>query len=199
MKILMLGNGGAAREIRSWYEPWEGEQIIGFLSSFHDDEGRTPIDTYVRKPDEFVIASLGDPATRKRICEELDGRGAMCIGAFSSRAIVSYGDIGDGCIVSPGSYVGPDCKIGRLNYFNFNTVVGHDCKIGSYCTLAPGAQILGGATLGDSVFVGPGAIVLPGAVVDDGAWLGAHCTILPGHIVGAGQKVMPGCIGGRVR
>ena len=68
-------------------------------------------------------------------------------------------DIGIGCIIMPGAFVGSNCKIGDMNIIQINAVIGHDTIITDFCRVDCGAIIVGGSVLRDSVYVHSNAVV----------------------------------------
>lgn len=166
MTILFLGNGGASREIRGWFQPWGGEKI-GVL----DDAGERRITGHVPAMGERLVASIGNPSLRRALCEPLDSLGADWQFVEHETSIIAAEiPTNSGTIACPAVYLCAGAKIGRFGFFNFGALVGDECVVGDYVTLAPYAALLHGAKVGSGSMIGTRATVMMGATVALCGW-----------------------------
>jgi acetyltransferase EpsM len=138
---MILGNGGHASVIRSFYK------------------------------DEGGIVAIGDNATRKRVVLEHEGmRPPMLYAkAIHPSAIIAEGvPIGIGTVIMAGVILQTGARIGRHVILNTGCVVDHDCVIGDYAHIPPGAHLCGGVEVGEGALVGVGVGIAPGCKIP--AW-----------------------------
>jgi Trk K+ transport system NAD-binding subunit len=87
MQVAIAGAGNFGREVAAWL--WKSGSIphVGFI----DDEtpGCRRTDEYVRKPDEFVVVAVAEPAGRESVVKRLRARGAVFRGLELQHTIVS--------------------------------------------------------------------------------------------------------------
>lgn len=75
-------------------------------------------------------------------------------------ALVNTKDIGNGCIILPGSVVDPCCKIGANTVIWSNVICAHHTIIEDNCWVASGSILSGQAKIGKNTFIGVGAIIV---------------------------------------
>lgn len=86
-------------------------------------------------------------------------------------------NLGKGSIISAGSILTVNIRMGDFVIINLHASVGHDCILGNFVSLMPGARLSGGVTLEDEVYVGTNATILPGLRVGKGATIGAGAVV----------------------
>jgi sugar O-acyltransferase (sialic acid O-acetyltransferase NeuD family) len=196
-RLLIIGAGGFGREVLNWAQdiPMQNRawKVGGFL-----DADTSALDgyncnfsilgdpqTYIPRQGDCFICSIGHPATKLRICQNLKERGAQFITLIHPSSVIgSRCSIGVGCIFCPGAIITTDVKISDFVTVNAQASIGHDVIIGDGCTLSSHVDITGFASLGEGVFLGSHAVVLPKGDVGDFAIVGAGSVVL--------KKVKPG-------
>lgn len=124
-----------------------------------------------------VIIAVGNPETRKKIVEKLPDK-TKYISMFHSNAIImeeSFIDIGG--IITTGSVLTTNIKIGKHSHINLNTTIGHDCIIGDYFTTAPGVNISGECKIGNCVYIGTNASIKNGVEICDNVTIGMGAVV----------------------
>jgi sugar O-acyltransferase (sialic acid O-acetyltransferase NeuD family) len=101
-----------------------------------------------------AVIAVGDPLSRKRLVESLPKDTTFATIIHPTAVISKWVTIGEGSIVTAGSILTCDIKIGKHAHINLLTTIGHDCVIGDYFTTAPSVNISGHCTLGDGVYLG---------------------------------------------
>lgn len=105
--------------------------------------------------DEYeVLVAVGDPLKRRIIVESLPSNTKYHTLVHPSAVISKYVEIGEGGIITPGTIITCDIKIGKHAHLNLHTTIGHDCIIGDYFTTAPGVKISGSCHIDECVYFG---------------------------------------------
>lgn len=196
--IVIFGAGGLARELWGWICNGRDSGLRASIAGFVVDGarkishyGELPIfdrtEAERNGPPEYLLA-VADPASRRRLVGELDGRGWRAASYIHESAMLGvHLSIGAGTLIFPRCSISSDVKIGAHVLVNGGVAVGHDCVIGAYTSLLGGNSINGGVVLGEGVLVGAGASIYPGRRVGDGATIGMGSVVF--RNVGAGQTV----------
>jgi sugar O-acyltransferase (sialic acid O-acetyltransferase NeuD family) len=101
-----------------------------------------------------VVVAIGDPKIRKKMVESLPNDTTYTTIIHPSAVISRWVEIGEGSVVTAGTILTCDIKIGKHAHLNLHTTIGHDCIIGDYFTSTPGVNISGNCTFGDCVYFG---------------------------------------------
>ena len=196
--IIIAGAGGfglealaTIQEINSKKMRWN---IKGFINDIPDAlDGKkcaySIIGTIVDwqpSDNEIFVVGISSPAGKEKVANILKSKGAKFATLISPYALVSPdADFGEGSIVTGGSIVGGEAKIGR--FVNIaGSMVGGGSIIGDYSTTTGYANIAD-ACLGQRVFVGSHAVILNNLKVGDDAFICAGSIVL--RNVKTGTKV----------
>jgi sugar O-acyltransferase (sialic acid O-acetyltransferase NeuD family) len=187
MKILCIyGCGGLGRELLDIARRLDLWPSIVFVDDYTDK--KTVNDTPVFSLEEilnqsgedvleFVIA-VGEPSSRKALCEKLQSRSLNCIRLYDPGFVPSgFTSIGQGTVVHTGAVITCNTSIGRGCLISKQAHVGHDVEIGNFCVVSPGACVSGGARIGDNTYIGTGAMIR------NGVSIGSHSIIGMGSVV----------------
>ena len=183
-KLCIVGAGGFGREVLSSFK--DNIQLFNNKIEdsviFLDDDpmfiNKKILGVPVIQTSEFisseyeVVVAVGDPHTRRKIVESLPHDVNYITLIHPSAIVMEETEIGEGSIITAGSIVTCNIKIGKHTQLNLNTTVGHDCEIGDYFTTAPGAHISGHCLFGDNVYFGTNASVRQGVKVCDNVTIG---------------------------
>lgn len=187
-RIVILGTGGMGRETLAWLADvgLVGE-VAGFLDADSSTHGRDvagmpvlgDLDWLDSAPDVDVVVSLGAPAARAQVINELDARGVGLATVIHPSAVIGPRVlIGEGAIVCPGVVLTTDVEIGRAAILNYGAMVGHDGRVGDCVFLAPGVNLAGNVTVEDEVDIGIGATVIQGVSIGVRARVGAGAVVV---------------------
>jgi sugar O-acyltransferase (sialic acid O-acetyltransferase NeuD family) len=199
--LHIIGAGGFGREVLAWLrqsQDWGRDwQFAGFV----DDNpqalaGRNCPEAIVSSlagfiPDSegLLVCAIGDPATRLRICRELQQRGARFHKLIHPSVTVGEGCVvGAGCILCPGVILTVNVRLGDFVIVNVQSSIGHDAVIGDGVTLSGHVDITGNVVVGEGAFFGTHAAIMPGARVGAHAKVGAGTVVL--RTVKLGATVM---------
>jgi sugar O-acyltransferase (sialic acid O-acetyltransferase NeuD family) len=189
MGIVIVGAGGFAKDVFTYLgdvnlgqsqtnvvrgflatpEPSAQIQSLApYLGSEHD---------YTFSPEDRVIVAIGDPAKRRAVTERVAARGAIFMTLIHPRSYVaSTAVLGEGCILTPFTFIGPFARVGAHVHVNISGSINHDAVVGDYCTFSPYAAALGGTE------------------VESGVFLGTHATVHPRITVGHNSKIAAGAV-----
>ena len=124
-------------------------------------------------PDLYnVIVAVGDPGTRKRIIDDLPANTTYVSIIHPNAVISKWVEIGEGSIITAGSILTCNIKIGKHAHLNLHTTIGHDCEIGDFFTSAPAANISGECKFGDCVYFGTNSSVRQGIKICSNVTIG---------------------------
>ncbi len=183
-KICILGVGGFGREVLCCLidaiasTQLKIEDIACFMESDeHFKEGKImgveviPMSAF--EPEKYnVVVAIGDPNTRKKVVQSLPAQTTYTTIIHPSVVMSEWVEIGEGSIITAGTILTCNIKIGKHAHLNLHTTIGHDCVIGDYFTTAPGAKISGICHFGDGVYFGTNAAVRQGIKICDNVTIG---------------------------
>lgn len=145
-------------------------------------------------PDLYnVVVAIGDPIRRKYVVNKLPSNTTFAKIIHPTAIISKWVEIGDGCIITAGSIITCNIKIGNHAHINLHTTIGHDCKIGDFFTTAPGVNISGICDIGESVYFGTNSSIRQGINVCNEVTIGMGAVVVkniiePGVYVGSPAK-----------
>jgi sugar O-acyltransferase (sialic acid O-acetyltransferase NeuD family) len=183
-KICILGAGGFGREVLCCVidviatTNLKIEDIACFMVSdehFKDDKimGVDVIPQSKFDPNLFnVVIAIGDPCARKRVVESLPPKTTYTTIIHPSAVISDWVEIGEGSIVTAGTILTCNIKIGKHAHLNLHTTIGHDCIVGDFFTTGPAANISGNCNFGDCVYFGTNSTVRQGVKICDNVTIG---------------------------
>jgi sugar O-acyltransferase (sialic acid O-acetyltransferase NeuD family) len=188
-RCLVVGAGGAGREILSWTVQMQRDdcEIAGLLDAnpeaFSAGEFPYPIlgdpTSWTPKENEIFVAGLGDPTVRLRVCGGLKTRGARFVTVVHPSVILALNvTLGEGCVLSPNVVVSANAVIEDFVLLNIAASIGHDARIGEGTTVSCHCDVMGYAQVGRECFLGSHAAILPAKKVGDRAIVGAGSIVI---------------------
>jgi len=153
MKKALIGNGGAARELKMLMnEP----NIVCYVDDeyFFGEKNTLPLSKFNPLLYEVLIA-IGDSKVRERIVNSLPIQTKYF--TFIHNSVLIYGsdvEIGLGSFIYPNVVLSTNIKIGNHSHINTGSTISHDARIGNFFTTSPGVNIAGNLTCGNNVFIG---------------------------------------------
>ncbi|MEZ4372058.1 MAG: hypothetical protein R3B07_14595 [Polyangiaceae bacterium] len=188
MKLVVVGAGGQARDIRYLISQLTEFSFVGFVVSDASAAGQydSPIlgdygwlESNLDRFDGFALG-IGSPVARLRVAVEL--KRAFSSKAWpaliSPRAEFDWGSatIGEGVNICR-SLGTVGCVFEPFSLVNLGVTLGHEASIGPGCVINHGANISGGVVLKSSVLVGTGAQILQYLTIGEGATVGAGAVV----------------------
>lgn len=196
-QLIIIGGGGMGRSIYSMAEESVGYgtefEIKGFLDdnlhSMDGFEGYKPvlgtIHDYQIEEDDVFVCSIGDVATKAKLCDDISNRGAKFYTLISKTATIrKNAKMGDGCIIGNYTTIGTDAVLGKNCLIQSFASVGHDCILGDYVRMDTRSMCVGGVVIKDRASIYTMAVVSHKVVVGEDAHVAALSFVI--------RKVKPG-------
>ena len=205
-KIVIIGSGGLAREVRYLIEAINTEntsyEFLGYLVSDLKKLG-----TYDSKDEVIgnlswldkqsepinVAIGIGDPNSRLNVANNLLNNYSNLIFPSLIHPSVIYDKnsvtIEQGVIICASTVLTVNIVLKEFSFINLCCTVGHEAVIGRYSVLNPTVNISGGAIIGDVVSVGTGSQILQYISVGNNSVIGAGACVtkqLSSNVVAVG-------------
>jgi sugar O-acyltransferase (sialic acid O-acetyltransferase NeuD family) len=202
--VVILGAGGFARETYWVFLEDNAEKkkwnVIGFVDDNPKLHGTELCDIPVLGGFDWleqnagnrfqVICGVGNPRLRKAIAARAAALGFdFCTVVHPDVRMSRWVELGAGTIVTAGSILTTQIKIGPHTIVNLDSTIGHDTIVGAYCNINPGCHISGCVKFGDGVDFGTGAVIVHGKSVGDWSVIGAGAVVaddIPSHVTAVG-------------
>lgn len=187
--LIVVAAGGLGRDIDA-YAPAAGFRVLGFLHDIRAYPGSLdglevaervlgPLEGHEVRDDVEYAIGLGDVAPRGAVADRLLREGARLATVIHPLAWVApSASIGDGVLVAPFAFVGPDAVVEDLAVINTHASVAHDAHLGRGSVLAPYAALTGRVRVDAEVFVATHATIAPRRRVGRGSTVGAGSVVL---------------------
>ena len=187
--IVIIGSGGLATEVKYLIDAINREKLRWNLLGFIDDwsekkEGDEIIDPFkiigtteylnTSKKEIYAIIALSLPHHIKEVTEIINN--PLIKFANLIHPSVEFNNpkhIGQGNIITFGSFISCNVSIGDFNFFNTMCAIGHDTCIGSFNVFNPRTQISGSVCIGNSNFWGMNSSIIQGKKVGNNNKIGA--------------------------
>ena len=183
-KICIIGTGGFGRETLTCLideiskKELEIEEIVVFMVADKFYEKSKIMGIPVIKESEFksenykVVVAIGDPKKRKKIIDKLPPETEFKTIIHPNVVISDWVEIGEGSIITSGTILTCNIKIGKHSHLNLHTTIGHDCIIGNYFSASPGTNISGNCEFGNCVYFGTNSSTRQGIKISDNVTIG---------------------------
>jgi sugar O-acyltransferase (sialic acid O-acetyltransferase NeuD family) len=125
-----------------------------------------------------VVVAIGDPEARKKAVQSLPLNTVYTTIIHPSVVMSKWVEIGEGSIITAGTILTCNIKIGRHVHLNLHTTVGHDCHIGDYVTTAPAANISGKCSIGDCTYLGTNSSLRQGINICGNVTIGMGAVVV---------------------
>jgi sugar O-acyltransferase (sialic acid O-acetyltransferase NeuD family) len=202
--VVILGAGGFARETYWVFLEDNAEKkkwnVVGFVDDNPKLDGTVLCDIPVLggfgwleqhvSGNLRVICGVGNPRSRRAIAARASALGFdFCTVVHPNARMSRWVELGAGAIITAGSVLTTQIKIGPHTIVNLDTTIGHDTIVGAYCNINPGCHISGCVRFGDGVDFGTGAVIIHGKRVGDWSIIGAGAVVaedIPSHVTAVG-------------
>ncbi|HET7487416.1 MAG TPA: acetyltransferase [Acidimicrobiales bacterium] len=181
MDLYVVGAGGAGRETLDVALAAGGHRVAAFVDerlAGTEVRGLPVVATAAAPAGAGYAIGIADPAVRRRLAAELDGRGLEAVTLVHPRAVVGPDTtLGPGCVVMAGAHVSSSVRVGAHVHVQYNATVGHDTVLGDFVTVYPAASVAGTVVLEGDVTVGSNATVLQGRRIGRATFVGAGAVV----------------------
>jgi len=193
VRVVGLGAGGHAKVVIEILQLLGGYEIVGLLDRREALWNTQVLGIRVLGGDGLLgqlydqgvrhafvgLGTVGDTEPRRRLYEEVRGRGWQLVRAIHPRAVVSpSAQIGHGATIMAGAVVNALARLGDNVIVNTGAIIEHDCVVGDHAHVATGARLAGAVVVDDGVHVGLGAAVRQGVRIGRNAVVGAGAVVI---------------------
>ncbi|ULG72703.1 acetyltransferase [Macrococcus brunensis] len=186
IKVLLIGDGGHSKVIKSMISRTTTHELYGVLDSkfsmrteqyqiFYDC--LDAIDNY--KDEYRFIVAIGNNEIRKNIIKKYSLDDSNFTTIIDPNAIVADDVvIGLGTVVMPGAIINSSTIVGRHCIVNSGAIIEHDNQISDFVHISPQATLTGTVTVGQFSHIGAGATVIPNIQIGENVIVGAGSVVI---------------------
>jgi sugar O-acyltransferase (sialic acid O-acetyltransferase NeuD family) len=191
-QVVILGAGGFGREVLDVIDAFNQDKQIyeplGFVVDAQYGSPGTMVNGIpilggfdwleINSKKVVVTCSVGAPHHRFHLIKRATDIGCSFFSLIHPAVIKTrWVQIGEGVVITAGSILTNQIRIGNHVHINLDCTIGHDAVLQDFTTLAPGVHVSGNVVFGDGCYVGTGANILEKLQI--GAWsiIGAGSTI----------------------
>lgn len=189
--IVIYGETEFAERILSYIKFENFANVIAFTNARSYKEKETiqgipviafeELESYFKCVEFSILIAIGYAQMnniRKKIHQECINAGYRISSYVSNSATLYSNDIGEGCIIMPNVYVGPNCKIGKGNIIASCTCLSHDNIIGDFNFISSNVIFGGHSSVCKNNFIGLGCIIRDGITIRDYSLIGSGTNLL---------------------
>ena len=145
---------------------------------FLDDNKGQKFHKDLEKYDIFV--SIGDNATRERICNKILDCGFNLVNLIHPSAIISPNAklSNNGILIMPLVVVNSNAIIKNGVILNTSCVIEHECEIDEFCHISVGAKLAGNVKISKRCFLGINSSILQNVKITQDVVIGAGSVVL---------------------
>jgi sugar O-acyltransferase (sialic acid O-acetyltransferase NeuD family) len=196
-KIAIIGYGGFSREISCNFKKTDYDYFINnnYINKDNSNIVKPLEEININK--YKVLICIGDPNIRKKIVDELPSNTEYYTYIDKHAIILDKNtiSIGEGSIITAGSVLTTNIKIGKFNHINLNNTIGHDTILNDFITTTPGVHISGNVNIGNNVYFGCGAVVRNNINICDNTIIGMNAVVtkninVSGTYIGCPARLM---------
>lgn len=198
-KIIIVGAGGFGRELLQWIKDINKQRPAWEIAGFIDDDLHAlddikchykiigTIKDWKPKSDEEFALAIGTPATKVKVVELLERKGAKFATVIHPSAILTeYSEYGQGLVMFPNAKLSVNSKVGDFVTI-LSSGVGHDVLIGDYTTISGMCSVTRNVKIGNRVFIAANVGLAQDVEVGDDAYIGIGSVVIKD--IPAGKKV----------
>ncbi len=184
--LIIIGAGGMGRclyslamESKGYKEEFDVKGFIDDNLNALDGFANYPavintISNYQPVDDDVFVCSIGDVATKIKVCNELESRGATFQTLIHNKASIGMNTvIGQGSIVDEDAHIDPDVIIGKNCMIQVQAIIGHDSIIGDNVRIDSQAFMVGGIKVGSGTCIYTKAMINHNVEIGENAVVGA--------------------------
>ena len=191
MKTVIFGDSAFAERILFFIKAETNDEVVAFTTTSktlvrNQIEGIPVIpldklDESIGGRDFSILLAIGYSRMnqlRESIYKDLLARGYTIRSFVSKNSILYSNRIGEGCIILPNSYIGPNVVLGVCNFVAASCSISHDTVIGDFNFFSTGVIIGGFANVGNHCFIGLNSTVKSEIFISDYTLVGSSTNML---------------------
>lgn len=186
--VVIYGAGGLGKEIASLIGQINQDKRQWNLLGFIDDNTfkKSCFELPVLGNNDFfkvhdtvnVVVAVGDPIIKKQIIQKIPHCKFPNLIHPSAQLMSRTIELASGTVLTAGTILTCDIKLGHFVLVNLNTTIGHDTYVGDYSSIMCGVNIAGGVTLGACSFVGSGTNIINKVKIGKNVKVGAGAVVI---------------------
>ena len=181
MNIIIIGGGGHAVSVAN-VAINVGYDVKCFIDPARASEKIFGVEILPELPENInfeqinLALAIGNNFNRERIYYELKTKfnnlnfPILC---HQSAQIHINSNVGEGSVIMPNAFVGPNSQVGRFCIINSKASIDHDCTMQDFSSIAPAVTTGGAVKIGERSFVGIGTIIKDRIVIGNDTVIGA--------------------------
>lgn len=185
-KLFILGDGGFARELKTYFEKYR--QRFDIILVPKEDISEYQSQVLANPSNCMTILGSGKCDIKAKMIKEITGT-VINFHHPNSTVYPDRKNLGIGSVIAPGAVIAPNASIGKHVLVNYNATIGHDTKIGDLSVVSPNAAIGGNCQIGKQVYIGAGATIKEGTIIADNTIIGMGAAVIEDIIVSNGTYV----------
>ena len=186
--IVIYGAGGLGKEMACLIEHINQDKrqwnLLGFIddSSLKKSWFGLPVlgnsDFFKVNDTVDVVVAVGDPVIKKQIVQKIPRCKFPNLIHPSAQLMSNTIELASGTVLTAGTVLTCDIKLGHFVLVNLNTTIGHDTDVGDYSSIMCGVNIAGGVSLGECSFVGSGTNIINQVRIGKNVKIGAGAVVI---------------------
>ena len=188
MEIILIGAGGAGKELAMNLENDPKYDVIGFVDDTMDTNNIVNglpilggIDWLEDYEGNVAICIVNNPQTKRGIISRLAYNPKLEYPIIKNKDSIYLGFIeyGTGTIIAqPYNYLTVNIKIGNFVWINTRSDIGHGVEIGDYTTIFTRVNIGGDVKIGSDCVIGSGVTIKPAVTIGNNVTIGAGAVVV---------------------
>src|SRR5690625_4091307 len=194
--VVIFGIGGHGRHVNQLIKDINQHtaatgktyEVLGWIDSNPNSHGSLVQDIQVlgdeswlhNHPYVSVAIGIGSPIHKRGLVRRLREQGHQHFVTLVHPTVIigDYSSIGKGSVISAGSIISSNVRIGNFSTVNFSCTVGHDSNIDDFVTIAPGTNLSGNTNVEEAADIGVGTSAIQGVTIGAEAILGAGTVVI---------------------
>ena len=183
-KLVIVGNGGFAREVEWLVERINAVKPVWNLLGFIDDKpapGVVGNDRFILDyPEEIYVAvAIGTSAIREKIYTAYKSNPNVRFANLIDPSVLISDRVrmGEGNIICAGTIVTVDIELGNCLIVNLDCTIGHDAVIKDFVTINPSVNVSGNVVIDSGCNIGTGTQIIQGIHIGRNTVVGAGAVV----------------------
>lgn len=185
-KLLIIGASGHGKVVADIALKMNKWQSIAFLDDDESIKSSMGIEVIGKSDNAFtylddynILVAVGNNATRERIQNRLEAKGASIPILIHPNAVVGEQvELASGTVVMAGVVINCCTRIGKGCIINTGATIDHDSLIEDYVHISPGAHLAGTVKVGKGTWLGIGSTVSNNVNITSGCKVGAGAVVV---------------------
>jgi sugar O-acyltransferase (sialic acid O-acetyltransferase NeuD family) len=145
----------------------------------------------------YIVCAVAAPQIKEQIINRITNKNIKFPILIHPNALIGnrqYVSIGEGSIITAGTIITQNIRIGKHVILNLLCTVGHDTIIGDFSSFMPSVNISGEVVIHNNVYVGTGAKIINQLTIGQHSIIGAGAVVsknIPERCTAVGVPAKP--------